>query len=176
MATPGRRKLPASRKPLAKSKPSARSKPSAGSKHPASAKPSADGKLKVDQRAATSAGPRDRRASPRYTSATAVALDALRTGIVPAVRRHGRERLEIPSEDETIRVGDPDDSSLANEYVGEETPGGSSPTPDQNSVDDIGRVYGLQEEDAGPLRAGADVLGRRDKRRPELTPPRRRRL
>jgi hypothetical protein len=130
-------------------------------------------KSRADQRTAKSSGPRDRRARPRYSSATAVAAEALRTGIVPGVRARNRQ-TEIPSEDETIRVGDPDDRSLANEYVGEDTPGGSSPTPDQNSVDDIGRVYGLQEEDAGPLRSGAEVLTRRDRHRTELTPPRRR--
>lgn len=132
-------------------------------------------KTRSDPRASKSSGPRDRRAQPRYNSATAVAAEALRTGIVPGVRARKRQ-AEIPREDETIRVGDPDDRSLANEYVGEDTPGGTSPTPDQNSVDDIGRVYGLQEEDAGPLRSGAEVLSRRDKHRPELTPPRRRRV
>jgi hypothetical protein len=102
-------------------------------------------------------------------SATAVAAEALRTGVLPAA---GRRRDEIPREGETIRVGDPDDDSLANEYVGEETPGGTAPTPDQNSVDDIGRVYGLQEEDTGALRSGAEVLDRRDRHRGELQPPR----
>lgn len=132
-------------------------------------------KTRSDPRASKSSGPRDRRARPRYNSATAVAAEAMRTGVVPAVRARKRQE-EIPREDETILVGDPDDRSLANEYVGEDTPGGTSPTPDQNSVDDIGRVYGLQEEDAGPLRSGAEVLARRDKHRPELTPPRRRRV
>jgi hypothetical protein len=126
-----------------------------------------------ETKSASKGGPRDRRARPRYSSATAVAMEALRTGVVPAVRGSGRD-AEIPREDETIRVGDPDDRSLANEYVGEDTPGGTSPTPDQNSVDDIGRAYGLQEEDTGALRSAAEVLRRRDRRRPELTPPRRR--
>jgi hypothetical protein len=59
----------------------------------------------------------------------------------------------------------------ANVYVGEETPGGSTPTPDQNGVDDIGRAYGLQEEDSGALRSAAEVLGRRDRHRDELQAP-----
>lgn len=70
-------------------------------------------------------------------------------------------------------VGDPDDSGLANEYSGENTPGGSTPTPDQNDVDEIGRVYGLQEEDTGALRSAAEVLSRRDRHRSELRAPRR---
>ena len=110
-------------------------------------------------------------AGPRHVpSPTAVAAEALRTGILP-VTVHGHRRDEIPREGETIRVGDPDDRTLANEYVGEETPGGTSPTPDQNSVDDIGRAYGLQEEDTGSLRCAAEVLARRDRHRVELQPP-----
>ena len=101
------------------------------------------------------------------SSPTAVAAEAMRTGIMPNVRRQD----EIPHEDETILVGDPDDNSLANEYVGEETPGGSTPTPDQSNVDEIGRAYGLQEEDSGALRSGAEVLERRDRRRTELRAP-----
>lgn len=86
--------------------------------------------------------------------------------------RTARRRIEIPREDETIRVGDPDDRSLANEYVGDETPGGTSSTPDQSNVDDIGRAYGLQDEDTGALRSAAEVLAGRDRRRPELRAPR----
>jgi hypothetical protein len=73
-----------------------------------------------------------------------------------------------------ILVGDPDDDTLTNEYVGEETPGGNNPTPDQSAVDEIGRAYGLQDEDSGALRSAAEVLARRDRRRDELRPPRRR--
>ncbi len=102
-------------------------------------------------------------------SPTAIVAEALRTGVMPP---SPRQRSDIPGEDETIRVGDPDDDSLANEYVGEDTPGGSTPTPDQSNVDEIGRVYGLQDEDSGPLRSGAEVLERRDRHRPELRAPR----
>ena len=104
-------------------------------------------------------------------SATALAAEALRTGVIPSVPR---KRNEIPHEDETMRVGDPDDSGLANEYVGENVPGGSTPTPDQNDVDEIGRVYGVQEEDSGSLRTSSEVLDQRDRHRQELVPPRRR--
>jgi hypothetical protein len=106
-------------------------------------------------------------------SPTAVAAEALRTGIIPHRQARRRGSPEIPHEDETIQVGDPDDHGLANEYGGEDTPGGSSPTPDQSSVDEIGRVYGLQEEDEGSLRSAAEVLSRRDRHRSELRAPRR---
>lgn len=113
----------------------------------------------------------DRRARP-LQSPTAIAAEAMRTGIVPHPAR--RKHAEIPHEDEIILVGDPDDLALANEYNGEDTPGGSSPTPDQNDVDAIGKAYGLQEEDSGSLRSAGEVLARRDRHRPELTPRRRR--
>jgi hypothetical protein len=109
----------------------------------------------------------------RMPSGTAVAAEALRTGLLP---NGFRRRNAIPHEDDTIRVGDPDDDSLANEYVGEDLPGGSTPTPDQSNVDEIGRAYGLQDEDNGTLRTSSEVLARRDRRRIELQPPRRPRL
>jgi hypothetical protein len=103
-------------------------------------------------------------------SPTAVAAEALRSGVLPPAVKH---RDRIPHEDETILVGDPDDDSLANEYVGEDLPGGSTPTPDQSNVDEIGRVYGIQDEDSGELRTSREMLTRRDRRRSELRPPRR---
>jgi hypothetical protein len=113
----------------------------------------------------------DRRAKP-VESPTALAAEAMRTGVIPHPAR--RPRTEIPSEDETILVGDPDDAVIANAYNGEDTPGGSSTTPDQNDVDAIGKAYGLQEEGSGALRSAGEVLARRDRHRPELTPRRRR--
>jgi hypothetical protein len=108
--------------------------------------------------------------APRSLSVTAVAAEALRTGFIPRTRRR---RETIPHEIDTICAGDPDDDALANEYVGENTPGGSTSTPDQGNVDDIGRAYGLQDEDSGDLRTSSEVLGRRDRHRSELRAPRR---
>jgi hypothetical protein len=102
-------------------------------------------------------------------SATAVAVEAMRTGVVPLMA--GERPEAIPGEDERIRAGDPDDSAMDNEYVGDETPGGSSPTPDQNSIDEIGTAYGLQEEDEGPLRPAAEILQRRDRHRATMDAP-----
>jgi hypothetical protein len=105
--------------------------------------------------------------APKQQSPTAVAAEALRTGVMPPT---SKREAEIPNEDE-ILAGDPDDDTLANEYNGENTPGGSSPTPDQNDVDEIGRAYGLQDEDSGELHSGGEVLERRDRHRSELNPP-----
>ena len=75
---------------------------------------------------------------PRLDSATAVAAEAWRTGLLPT---YARRREAIPHEDLLMLVGDPDDDGLANEYVGEDLPGGSTPTPDQSDVDEIGPAY-----------------------------------
>ena len=50
--------------------------------------------------------------------------------------------------------------------------GGTTPTPDQGNVDDIGRAYGVQEEDSGELRTSTEVMERRDHRRRGLSVPR----
>jgi uncharacterized protein DUF6335 len=104
-------------------------------------------------------------------SSTAVAIEALRTGVLPV--RSSRRREEIPHEDETMLMGDPDDRGLDNEYVGDQTPGGHAQTPDQNLIDETGRAYGLQEEDAGELWSAGELLSRRDRHRSELRPSRR---
>jgi hypothetical protein len=95
---------------------------------------------------------------------TTVAVEAAITG-VPLPHLPGPED-EIPgTESEKMRAGDPDVSPLLNEYSGEEVPGASTPTPDQNMVDDIGRAYGIEEEDTGALRTSAEILERRDRHR-----------
>ncbi len=99
------------------------------------------------------------------SSATAVAAEALRTGVIPHAITRRADDDAIPGEAETIRVGDPDDRTISNEYVGEDTPGGSTPTPDQSNVDDIGRVYGVQDEDSGELRTSRELMDGRDRRR-----------
>jgi len=112
-----------------------------------------------------------RRHDPQHQpSPTAVAAEALRTGILPLSSDSRLRRQGIPHEDE-LRMGDPDDSTLENEYAGEDLPGSASPTPDQNNVDEIGRAYGVQDEDSGVLRTSSEVRARRDRHRVELQPP-----
>jgi hypothetical protein len=109
-------------------------------------------------------------------SATAVAAEAQLTGVVPREAQHRhRDEQEIPGQDDVLRVGDPDERPTDVAFVGDDAPGGDMPTPDQNQVDDIGRAYGVQEEDAGALRTSSEILDRRDQRRgyldvPEPTP------
>jgi Family of unknown function (DUF6335) len=109
---------------------------------------------------------------PSAASMTALAVQALRAGVVPST---GSPRPPAIPNHAEILCGDPDDDRLANEYVGDETPGGSAPTPDQNDVDEIGRVYGVQEEDSGALRVSSELMAARDRHRAELLGPSRRR-
>jgi|SRR5438552_18683374 len=105
-------------------------------------------------------------------SPTAVAAEAQLTGVMPLDGRQGHSaEKEIPGEDDVLRVGDPDDRPTDNAFVGDQTPGGDMPTPDQNQVDDIGRAYGVQEEDSGALRTSSEILDRRDQRRGFLDVP-----
>ena len=123
------------------------------------------------RKAVAARAPQREREAPHVPSPTAVAAEALRTGVRPSPPQKRRD--DNPREAEKMRVGDPDDNAFRNENSGEDTPGGSTPTPDQNSVDEIGTAYGLQEEDSGALRSAHEVLSRRDRKRPELTAPRR---
>jgi hypothetical protein len=99
---------------------------------------------------------------------TAVVDQALATGIAP----YPKIEEEIPGE-EKITGGDPDVDTLRNEYSGEEFPGGATPTPDQSNVDEIGRAYGLTDEDSGELKTSDELLKRRDRKRQELKAPKR---
>ena len=68
-----------------------------------------------------------------------------------------------------ITGGDIDASWQTANQAGEETVGGSAPTPDQDVVDDLGRAAGLIYRDTEPLDYDAKVLAR-DRNRWELNP------
>jgi hypothetical protein len=53
--------------------------------------------------------------------------------------------------------------------IGEETPGGSTPTPDQDVVEELGEAVGLHYEDNEPLDT-AEKIAERDRHRWELDP------
>jgi len=52
---------------------------------------------------------------------------------------------------------------------GEETVGGSAPTPDQDVVEELGKAVGITYEDNEPLK-GAEKVEKRDRRRWDLDP------
>lgn len=78
-----------------------------------------------------------------------------------------KQDTTLPSE--AALTGGDIDAAWDNAAVGEETVGGTTPTPDQDIVDEIGRAVGVDYEDAEPLHT-TEKLERRDEQRWELHP------
>jgi hypothetical protein len=68
-----------------------------------------------------------------------------------------------------LTAGDIDARWQDADSVGDESPGGDNPTPDQDRVDDIGKALGIQYNDDEELQGGDEVT-ERDKHRWELDP------
>jgi hypothetical protein len=71
--------------------------------------------------------------------------------------------------EEAVLAGGDIDAAWDQAAAGEETVGGSSPTPDQDLVDEIGKAVGVDYQDAEPLQP-TEKLERRDEQRWELHP------
>jgi len=79
-----------------------------------------------------------------------------------------RELREHHSRTPALSGGDLD-ADWARADIGDETVGGSAPTPDQDLVDQLGEAVGLTYEDNEPLHS-AEKVEERDRRRWELDP------
>jgi hypothetical protein len=85
-------------------------------------------------------------------------------------RRELRERYEEHTETGPAMTGGDVDADWESAYsVGDEAPGGDSPTPDQDLVDDIGRAVGIEYQDNEELKGEAKIA-KRDRNRWELDP------
>ena len=85
-------------------------------------------------------------------------------------RRELRERFDEHTETSPAITGGDVDADWESAYtVGDEAPGGDSPTPDQDIVDDIGRAVGVEYQDNEELK-GDEKIARRDRHRWELDP------
>ena len=85
-------------------------------------------------------------------------------------RRELRDRYAEHTETSPALTGGDVDADWESAYsVGDEAPGGDSPTPDQDIVDDIGKAVGVQYQDNEELK-GEKKLLERDKHRWELDP------
>ena len=104
-------------------------------------------------------------------SGTAVAAEAMRTGVVPLSAAPAGRTDTANRGDARLKAGDSDNDGLQNAMVGDETPGGSQITPDHDRVDDIGRAAGIQEADSGELRTSGEILDARDRRRAQQDEP-----
>ena len=110
-----------------------------------------------------------RRETSGAPSATAVAAEALRTGVVPLTPT-SRPR-DIHAHDDDYIPRDADGQGLGEGMSGEETAMGHMPTPDNNDVDAMGRAMGIQEEDSGGLRTSSELLDARDRHRMQQDGP-----
>jgi hypothetical protein len=90
---------------------------------------------------------------------------AARTGRAEMAQSHANHASMTPD----ISAGDVDVNVEDAYFVGDESPGGDNPTPDQEVVDEIGKALGVEYQDAEELR-GSDKVADRDKHRWELDP------
>jgi hypothetical protein len=132
---------------------------------PRKPKPKAESKSNRSRAADIAAEPRT---SP---SPTAVAAEAMRTGVVPLTAATASRTDTHNRGDARLKAGDVDGDAMANATVGDEAPGGSVSSPDQDRVDDFGRALGVQEADSGELRTTGELLDERDKKRAQQDVP-----
>ena len=93
-----------------------------------------------------------------------------RQGLASGGRQKLEEKLnEHHSMDPSLSAGDVDAAWEDSTVAGEESVGGSAPTPDQDNVDEIGEAAGVTYQDEEPLNSDKKIL-ERDRRRWELNP------
>jgi hypothetical protein len=80
-----------------------------------------------------------------------------------------RELRENPGADPVVTGGDPDVRWESAQFSGDESPVGSTPSPDQNEVDQAGEAMGLTYASDEELKVGEKEEDR-DKHRWELDP------
>ena len=90
---------------------------------------------------------------------------AVRTGRAEMAESRANQASLTPD----ISAGDVDVNVEDAYFVGDESPGGDNPTPDQDVVDEIGKALGVEYQDAEELR-GSEKVSDRDKHRWELDP------
>ena len=94
-------------------------------------------------------------------SPTAVAAEALRTGVVPL---SAGEPPDVETPDDVVPTA-AEARSARGPHSGEESAMGHMTSPENNDVDAMGRAMGIQEEDSGGLRTSGELLDARDRHR-----------
>jgi len=109
--------------------------------------------------------------SASYTEDEEIEADfAERQQLAVGGRKVLEEELdEHHSESPKLSGGDLDANWQSANEAGEETVGGTAPTPDQDVVDEFGEAVGLTYADDEPIQ-GEEKLGERDRNRWELNP------
>ncbi|QQS45294.1 MAG: hypothetical protein IPM66_15240 [Acidobacteriota bacterium] len=95
--------------------------------------------------------------------------DEVKEEFAEASRLGDTGRLRSPEGSPTLSGGDIDAAWDQADASGEETVGGSSPTPDQDVVDELGEAVGLTYRDDEQLDT-AEKIAERDRHRWELEP------
>ena len=121
----------------------------------------------------------ERGASPRLDRARRVLTDPLPASSLDVERfkgaaRSGRRALDRSLHEHSgmtpaITGGDLDADWENAYFSGDEAPGGDNPTPDQDSVEEIGEALGVSYDDNEELK-GSDKVIERDRHRWELDP------
>ena len=88
--------------------------------------------------------------------------------VLPGTRMMEEEREEYTAVSPVLSGGDVDAAWQEAEENGEESVGGSAPTPDQDQVDQIGRAVGVEFQDNQELHATSEIMEERDHHRWEL--------
>src|SRR5689334_17956074 len=101
--------------------------------------------------------------------AEAIEADKRGHGARTGAREMQREIRDQHGYNRDLAAGDPDVDVEDANFVGEESPGGGNPTPDQDLVDEIGQAVGLEYQDNEPLHT-TDKVEERDRHRWELDP------
>ncbi|HVF25006.1 MAG TPA: DUF6335 family protein [Anaerolineales bacterium] len=93
-----------------------------------------------------------------------------RQGLASGGRQKLKEKLnEHNFQDPSLSGGDVDAAWETSVVSGEESVGGSVPTPDQDNVDELGEAAGVTYQDDEPLNSDRKIL-ERDRHRWELNP------
>lgn len=71
--------------------------------------------------------------------------------------------------DVSLTAGDPDAMAYQAEVAGEEAVGGTTPTPEQNDVDELAAAVGIETQPEHPVNVMNNML-KRDQHRYELDP------
>jgi hypothetical protein len=96
--------------------------------------------------------------------------DARLTASARTGRDELRQKLTDHTEASPVMTAGDIDAKWEDAYaVGDESPGGDNPTPDQDRVDDIGKALGVTYQDDEELK-GSDKVAERDRHRWELDP------
>jgi hypothetical protein len=84
-----------------------------------------------------------------------------------ATREAEEEARKYTQSSPRLTAGDPDADWRRADSVGEEAPGGTVATPDQNVVDDIGDALGVPRAPDEEFRTSQEILDGRDRYRAE---------